>query len=469
MAKRKGTYFASQLFGEYLADQFFFKVYTGELKPPVFDQRMFQGKHMVTLLHEYTHYLHEISTHVGIVGLAYGVAIRAALSKYVSKDLFISDFELDGIGSDETKIRLIDSSLNIIMGDSFEKIEGNIQEICGIRTKKGMLHVPDGDEFVRFEVEMPILIVEDQGRKKELSFGKFFIYEGLAYELEIVFAANNGISHSNSLIGTEYTILRYLGEYLKPDIDRKTLLTLASYSLAFDNCGFMFMTLVNALILDCEKGSNEGRFLEHIRPKIVDEYVRFAESLTGLLDEVVLAYANRSSLEVTFSHLRNNYINAAKARTVNPAFEIDFIYENKIEELMELIPPCDYMIVYNDNETFMRDFVGTTRSELSNGIELAKDYQAFACHIHYSNILYYLATNSFTGDMTDREHRSCPYYTSCDLKFRVETPSYCEEVPWVVYNLGIQDGNNHCPYGIGVLLTKGIDRMPPNGIPQIQL
>lgn len=463
MPKHKRNYFSSQLFGEYLADQFFFKVYTGELRPSIFDQRSFQNKHMITLLHEYTHYLHEVSTHVGTVGLAYSVAIRGILSRHINRNLLVSDFDLTGMGSDETKVRLIDGSLNIIMGDSFEKIQGNTHNIIGLRVRKGFLNIPDGEQFVRFEVETPVLMVEVQGRKKELAFGKFFLYEGLAYELELIYAANNNITHPDYLIGTEYTILRYFGEYLKPGIGRKTLLTLASYSLAFDNCGYMFMTLVKALIIDCDKGSNEDRFLKHIRPKIIHEYTRFEEHLNGVLDEVVSAYSNRSSLEATFNNLRKNYLSAAKARISNPAFEVEYIYENKIEQLMELIPPCDYMVVYKDEESFMRDYVGTTRSTQPNGIELAKDYQAFACHIHYSNILYYVATNSFTGDETDREHRSCPYYSCCNLKFRVETPNICEDIPWMVYDLGVEDGNIHCPYGIGVLLTKGIDKMPENG------
>jgi hypothetical protein len=64
MAERKRKKMNSVAEGEYLINQFFFKVYASEKRPPVLDQKDLQRKYLDVMLHEYTHYLHEVSMQI---------------------------------------------------------------------------------------------------------------------------------------------------------------------------------------------------------------------------------------------------------------------------------------------------------------------------------------------------------------------------------------------------------------------
>jgi hypothetical protein len=459
MAKRKRNNLKSAAEGEYLINQFFFKVYASEKRPPVIDQKDLQRKYLDVMLHEYTHYLHEVSTQIGTICLLYAVGFRSLLGKYVSPDLTVSDFSTTWSEKDQKRILLINVSLDVIMGDASYEMD-NIRSIENYSLIGAILHVPFEDRFIQNPIEVPVIMVQNGPNLEEIRFGKFFIYEGLAYELELVHAEKNGIQHPDDLNGTEYTILRYFGEHLMPGISRYALLTLASCSLAYSNCGFMFMTLVTAMALDLENGSDEAWFLENIKRKVREDYRQQESELSGVLDEVNQVYECRSALASTFQDLRASYFSAVRQRVINPSFEVDSFYSNRVNELFTAVPPCDYMVVFTDEDSYMRDFVGTTRSQLPNGVEIAKDYQSFACHIHYTNILFDKTINILNDTEDDPEMNCCPYFSGCDLKFRKEQPSICRHTPWKTFELAVNSDNLHCPYGQGVLLTKGIDRVP---------
>gem|GEM_PF-5494994 len=166
-------------------------------------------------------------------------------------------------------------------------------------------------------------------------------------------------------------------------------------------------------------------------------------------------------MKIAFSDLKQNYLNAAIQRVINPSFEVDMIVDNNFDQLPELVPPCDYMLVFTNKNQFMRDFYGTSKFRKPNGMELAVHHNIFIAHIHYANVLYYTLTGDVAFLNQDDDEICCPYYTSCNLKFRKETPQLCSSTPRKTYHLAYQSDKLFCWYGSGVGLFKGID-IPPD-------
>lgn len=454
--------FRSTVFGEYMMDQYFFKVATHErklVKLEDLDLRKLQHDHIVTIVHEYLHHLHEVSTHIGTFFLSYAVSIRAILSRYADKDLSTSDFNFSNISlEDATMILRLSETINLLIGDAALEIE--VKNILDYDVVESTIFVPYGTTLVEREHGTPELRIANGDEILTLQFGKFYLYEGLAYELERVFAQTIGRKHDDEENGTEYTVLRYFSMHIVPSITRKTMLTLASLSLAYVNCGVMYVSMLERLAIELREGRSEADLIRMVKANVSQEYAEREHILEGVLKEIEDAFKLRSSLKIALADLKENYINAGRQRVINPSFEVDMIYNGQFEDLLYLVPPCDFMYVFTNKATFKRDFYGTTKTSA----ELAINHNIFIANVHYANALFFKLSGEFDKFKPGDNELTCPFFTSCDFQFRKDNPSICSGSPWKIYDIAFAEGKGYCWYGNGVGLLKGID-IPPDDQP----
>lgn len=439
-------------------DQYFFKVHTRKPKKGRLDQlnlQQLQIDNIISIVHEYTHYLHEVSTHIGTLGLGYAVAFRVILSKYVSKDLSSSDFDLEISTEDANYIGGIDDTLNCLIGDMAPGFP--VKNIISYQLSIVSIKVPDELEMVNMEIEIPELLVCSGTCSETLQFNKFYIYEGIAYELERVFAQNIKRPHNDEEDGSEYTILRYFSRHIVPGITIRTLLTLASCSLAYVNCGAMYVSMLERLSIEIRNGKTETDVIKMIKGNVAAEYRDRFDILGEVLHEIALTYSQRSSLKIAFTALEERYLEAGYQRTINPAFEVDMIFDKPFEALLDLVPPCDFMYVFTNRNTFLRDFYGTTKFRQVDGTDLAVHHNIFIAHNHYANVLFYTLIDDIDQFSPEEEEICCPFYTSCDLTIRKENPELCNSTPWKSYDISFNTDKLYCWYGKGVSFLKGID------------
>ncbi|KRT17759.1 hypothetical protein ASU31_00225 [Pedobacter ginsenosidimutans] len=455
---RKRHLLKSSAFGEYFMDQFFFKIYTNKVKRgKVADQdiRKLQTDNIVSIVHEYMHYLHEVSTYVGTLGLGYSVLLRAILSKYVSKDLTNSDIDLALSLEDANFMAGIDDTIDCLIGDMYP--DSLVKSINNYTLQWVTIKVPHDSQLVDQQIEIPELEVINGCSKQYLKFNKFYLYEGLAYELERVFSYKVMLAHEDEEDGTEYTILRYLSRHIVPSISIRTMLILASCSLAYVNCGAIYISMLERLEIELKTGKIETQVIDMIRGNVATVYADRHNLLGAALYAIAQSYSNRSSLIIAFTELIKHYLTSGFQRTKNPAFEVDMIFDKPLEDLLNLVPPCDFTYVFNNKNTFMRDFYGTTKFKQIGGIELAAHHNIFIAHTHYASVVFYTLKEQIDFFEAGEDEVCCPFFTSCDLKMRKENSSICNKTPWKTYDLSYNSDKMYCWYGKGVSLLKGID------------
>src|SRR6202000_182135 len=148
--------------------------------------------------------------------------------------------------------------------------------------------------------------------------------------------------------------------------------------------------------------------LAMVRKKTSSDYAERSQILESVLGEIEAAFKNRSSLEIAYGDLKQNYINAAAERVKNPAFEVDMVYNGQFNELLHLIPPCDFMWVFNNRNTFMRDLYGTTKSKIVNGEQNAIHHNIFIANAHYANALFYTLNGDISYFNPSDDEICCP-------------------------------------------------------------
>lgn len=219
----------------------------------------------------------------------------------------------------------------------------------------------------------------------------------------------------------------------------------------------MFVSMLERLAIELKSGNSEEFVVNLVKENVISDYTEKADLLEGVLFEVAEAFKYRSSLKIAFEELKIRFINAANHRIINPTFEVDMIFDGNLAGLLDIVPPCDYMYVFNNKSTFLRDFYGTSKSRLENGDESAFHHNIFIANAHYANVLFYTFTGEIDSFEAGDEEVCCPFYTACDLKFRKEVPLTCAQTPWKTYDKAYAGDKKFCWYGSGVGFLKGID------------
>jgi hypothetical protein len=416
-------------------------------------QKQMQLSNAVPLLHEYIHYIHEISTVVGNIGLGMDVALKSIFSNYFDKDLKSSLHA----GLDIADTEKFDIFCKIFA--TKEVLNGNVEQgkkllrVKNYRYKMQPVYALEGTSLTEIKIEVPIVTIETFGVgkfiDKEFTFGKFFIYEGLAYELDRIIDQqwrNLEQIHDDSK-GTEYTVLRNVAKFIMPDIDTNTFLVAASLSLSYIDPGRSFIEMICRI----KKAKEEGLLVTHVLATIKNEVSAMLLSKLDVFneaqDEIVEVFKRRNRLHKAFSVITQQAKNAYLAKCEQPSFEVDFIFAGKYEKLMNIVPPCDYMYVFRDVDEFNRDFLGTASfdDDSSQALKVLIGYD------HYQKSHELINTLQVEAAQTVK----CPFYTCCNLQLRLDHSDICASRPWRIFEISTGIDRQYCWYGQAVGEFKG--------------
>ena len=182
----------------YFIGKYYFSVFTNKLRSelglmpeeeismPL--QRELQTKNLTSLFHEYIHYIHEISTVVGNIGLSLDIILKSSFSHRFST--YLDNCEYDGSDFKNKDLRdkfsKIFATKEVINGGGI--FEGTLIAINSFSLSKQDVYVMDGTDLISIKIGIPILkthlFMNGYYKDIDLPFGKFYIYEGLAYELD---------------------------------------------------------------------------------------------------------------------------------------------------------------------------------------------------------------------------------------------------------------------------------------------
>lgn len=416
-------------------------------------QKKIQLKNIVALFHEYIHYIHEISTVVGNVSLATDLILKSIFSKYFNPNIENSEhFGLKAMAPDDyDKYSKLYITKNILLGSV--ETDAKILAVKKLEYINQDIYLLDGDSIVSNNIRIPIFTAETHinstYRNSKFYLGKFFIYEGLAYELDREFERQGynlpQIRHHAK--GSEYAFLRIIAEYLCPGIDTKSFLTAASLSLSYLDSGSMFVLLLQDLKATINSGNSAEIYLLNKRQAVSAMLFEKLGHFNEAQDEIVEIFKGRKQLYTAFSWIAQQAKNSYMLRAELPTFEIDMVYSKNYHRLFDLVPICDYMYVFNDKDEYNRDFLGTTIEDEN----IAQSLKALIAYDHYQKAHGLESTLELESSSTVR----CPFYTCCNLKLRVDNSEICGNRPWRIFDLSSSTDNQYCWYGQGVGESQG--------------
>jgi hypothetical protein len=418
-------------------------------------QIQLQHYNFAALFHEYIHYLHELSTVIGNANIPLDLSSKSIFSRNFNPDLKSAEsFGVTDRIQRENLVKIIVTQ-GTINGSGAEVLNGGkFVQPTGIRYDKQEVSFPHNDEFASGKIDIPI--VEFNGFNGslfygKLSFGKFFIYEGIAYELDR--EAERNVKGWDKLDdnqkATEYTVLRQLAAYIFPEAERRTVLSLAVLSLQYIDCGRTFILFLEKVKKQYESGLNQMTSVNLLKEEVREMLLLRRSDFLAAQEEYKNIFKGRAQLIKAFSFLTEKTGFLYDERIKNPTFEVDLVFENRHQDLLDILQSCDFMYIFSDEDEFMRDFLGTTLEE-----ETSQALKALLSYDHYhKKHQTFLGTSRVEAE---GDHK-CPFYHCCDLALRKSHSEICQKNPWRIFEISANSDNQFCWYGQGVLEFKGVN------------
>ncbi|GAB2820449.1 hypothetical protein [Ferruginibacter profundus] len=416
-------------------------------------QKELQSQNLTPLFHEYIHYIHEISTVIGNIGLSLDLILKSIFSAHFSS--YLDNCEYTGFDFKNKelldKFSKIYATKEVINGGG--ELEGILLKVDSFSLIEQDAYLLDGTDLVCFKIGIPLitikLFIKGQYKDASLPFGKFYIYEGLAYELDrLINQQSNGLPEiKDDLKATEYTMLRTLATYIYPNIDKECFLVAASLSLSYLDCGSVFIAFIERIKTAIEAGISKENILFKLKSETAAILVSKLEDFNEAQDEIIEIFKKRKQLHSAFTIVTEEAKKGYLLRCESPTFEVDFVIKGEYLRLLELLPICDYMYIFKDEAEYMRDFLGTA----SFADEQSQALKVLIAYDHYQKAHW---LNS-TSKVEKTEKYKCPFFSSCNLEFRKTHEGICAEKPWRIFEISYNTDKQYCWYGQAVGEFKG--------------
>lgn len=440
----------SRYWGQYFINQFYIKIFTGKYRRdvPEYDfvkhgfpdeqQLALQRENYVALYHEYIHYVHEMSTMAGTTGFYYEMIRMATFTANV--DVPNSPRFLGIRAEHKQGFDQLSNTLTAVYGSGKIELSGRtLMAIEKVELVDFRGYVPGMDEAMKIRIPMLYYHYFDQALKvyqqDTILFGKYFIYEGLAHALDQLVAEQLERSLEKAP-SSEYVVLSQLKKSLAPDLDHRLFLEIASLSLSYWDAGQQcyLMLKIAGETADPAKYVQEQK--EAVKELLITSLPGFEETMDIIRD----IFRHRDALFVAVSHLTEKMKAGYRARIENPVFEVDVTYSGHTKNLNNYVPLCDYMYVFEDDDRYMRDFLGTHLD-----MNTSFDLKILLCLMDY-----------FSSEVKGTTVHACPLANNCNYAFRQNHPDICENQPRLTFdNYTKEEG--YCPYSLAIGYTKGQD------------
>jgi len=419
-----------------------------------------------TFVHEYFHYLQNISTVSGFAAYHATQQLLAIFSHTVG-----ATGESGGSGrlSAELvrRLRELADYLDLLEGDAGPEHDV-LESIVQVAAQRREL--PFGNGVSRLsEVTVVCEVQTAQGppERRSLQLGLCVIEEGLAYEIDRIVATADGEVPGGNAPTFPYFVLRRLGEHLAPGIDRFTLLACGVLSLLTnDPAG----ALVDAL-RDLGERHRQGA-------AISDAFAQVEEALraprTGAINTILedveglrRMHARRGAAEDAMNHVCDIFSSLLARRLDDPLWDVRpfaaQLDKRRLTELLHSVEPCLVLQRLPDDDDdpddgdrpqhdLMLAFgkVGEAAKEMTR-----RALPVLQCQLHYVDV--HLDRDEFVPSAeVSPKHAGCPFYRSCTLQLRRDHADVCKRSPWKIYGLSAKET---CWYGAAVAATLGTVRL----------
>lgn len=415
-------------------------------------------------IHEYWHYLTNISTIQGFKDFRLWQALLVPFSKTLQSPATGEvNTSLLSSGDNVLAISLVDFIL-LTYGDTqpkecFDYSKVNDFKITNVNIYQRVINIEGTDNNVTEAILDLDIFTNCDILKAHFSLGSIAIQEGLAYHIDRMVSSSG--NSSTDAPPFPYLVLSKLGSfYLGRDLSNIELTHLSTLSLLTNDPPdslIKLFTLYSDLSLICL--GVEWK-MNHLWENIVKkEYECLLPLAIDDLDELKTLFVGRGLIEYAINYISDSYKYLLRKRLESPFFDLYAFTLDKsllfreLTNITENILPCDTIQEEQGNvDDLCKDFLvsfGNQSIWNNTGFKPTDFLRTLQCQLNF--IQAHLRTTGFESSATATD--KCPFYTVCDLPIRKSNNLICKEKPWQTYNL--LKGNS-CWYGTAVASSIGL-------------
>ena len=408
-------------------------------------------------MHEYMHYLHNISTVCGLSGFMNTLELLRLFRRTIDPMGFsVGSSHLDGATQEHLE-RLLHV---LVAGRSVRQpllrtvVTPVSVEILSA-TLENKVEDHRGALLSTFTCEAEV--TDDRGiaERSRIEIGIPEIMEAAAWLLERRLASALAPDAAESPVPVfPYKLVSALSEHLLPGIPEETILAciLAAMQSSDPADG------LQQILRIAKKATDEGRDpLDAIRNAAAEVVTTNESTLLQCLSQIEAEFASNGIMAVAIRTIFSAARDALARRRSNPFYEIELV-DNlaarrlSIETLMTQLPSCAVLQRNaGPDHKLQRDLLAAFRPLNGDGSDPEDGLRV----IHA--VFDFMGRHTTTGALTATESllpRQCPFYTCCDLRLRESDPAICSRSPWRAADWNDWGGQGRCWYGTAVAITR---------------
>jgi len=412
-------------------------------------------------MHEYMHYLHNISTVCGLSGFMNTLELWRLFRRTIDPMGFsVGSSQLDGATQDHLERLLHVLAAGRGVGQpSLCTVATPISVKILNATLEDKVEDHRGALLSTFACDAEVR--DDHGAADccRIKIGIPEIMEAAAWLLERrLVSALTQYAAESAVPVFPYKLVSALAEHILPGIPEETILAciLAAMQSSDPADG------LQQILRSAKKATDEGHNpLDAIR-NVASEIVTTNEStLLQCLSQIEQEFAGNGIMAVAIRTILSAARDALARRRSNPFFEIELVDDLSarrlsIDQLMTQLPSCAVLQrnVGPDHEP-QRDLFASFRplnaddSDPEDGLRVIHAiFDFMGRHTRKGSLM---ATASLS-------QRQCPFYTCCNLRLRTEEQSICLNAPWQAADWSGWNNQGRCWYGAAVQISR-----PPRG------
>lgn len=408
-------------------------------------------------MHEYMHYLHNISTVCGLSGFMNTLELWRLFRRTIDPMGFsVGSSQLDGATQEHLE-RLLHvlvagrsvhqpSLRTVATPVSVEILSATLEE--KVEDHRGVL-------LSTFACEAEVRDDRGTAERCRIEIGIAEIMEAAAWLLERRLASALAPDAAESPVPVfPYKLVSALAEHLLPEIAEETVLACILAALQSSDPADGLQQILRI----AKKATDEGRDPLNATRSAAAEIVTTNEStLRQCLSRIEAEFAGNGIMAIAIRTILSAARDALARRRSNPFFEIELVDDLAacrlgIDTLMTQLPSCAVLQrnAGPDHE-LRRDLLAAFRPLNGDGSDPEDGLRVTHA------VFDFMGRHTGTGALMATESlppRQCPFYTCCDLRLRMVEPAICSCSPWRAADWHAWDHQGRCWYGTAVAITR---------------
>lgn len=406
-------------------------------------------------IHEWIHFLHNLSTLHGICAYSHAVLVWSNVRTFIYED----DPEIDGSLAIQHNAD-IQRQFNYRLYARKSKnnnLPTNLvyADIEFLSCESRSSQIDDDPRYECTDIVCKVKIAKaEDSQLIEIAIGCHEIIESVAFMLEERFLARHKEIPAPTKIDPYY-LVKGLAALIAPSLSSETVLRCALLSLQHLDPPKLLTDLLKFAQKACESNKNPDTKITEIakshllnNQKAIEENIAFIESMFAVDEPMARA------VKYTTGKMRNNYIH----RLSDPFFEIALIDKLAAKGEIALFFAMERFGVGfliqergGDEDEPMKDLMYDISLEDKNDPDLSSGRRIAQAAFSYVFQFFKDKPN----ELTQPTDLKCPFYTCCNSDFRRNNATVCRKTPWFTQDL---DLSNMCFFGRAVINTKGVKR-----------